>query len=130
MGRRTLQILTASLFWVGSVGVPACSAAPNNSEGEATESHLTEEMQAVLSEVPGETVTRFILTIELDNEGEVAQQRVDAIQDRLHESGATTEWLEGTPVLFVTGDKAAIYDVIETGYIAAVQVDQLRKPMD
>jgi hypothetical protein len=130
MVRKTLQIFAASLFWVGSVGVPACSAAPNNSDSEATESHLTEDMQAVLSEVPGETVTRFILTIKMDSDGKIVQHRVDAIQDILQESGATTEWLEGTPVLFVTCDKSAIYDVIETGYIATVQVDRLRKPMD
>jgi hypothetical protein len=128
--KKTLEIFAVSLFCIGSVGVPACSAAPNNSESEATESHLTEDMRAVLSEVPGDTATRFILTIELDNEGKIAQERVDAIRDKLHEAGADIEWLKDTPVLFVTCDKAAIYDVIETGYIATVQVDRLRKPMN
>lgn len=117
--------LSTVLIWA-----PACSAPSEKTEANDIEKNPSEEISAVLEDVPEGRLTRFILTISTDVDGKISRVQVDAILDSLQKAGAKAEWLEGSPVIFVTCDKSAIYEALETGYIATVQVDRLRKPMD
>ena len=113
------------------ISAPACSAPSEKNDTDVVENDgHNEDLTAVLKDVPEDTLTRFILTVSTDKEGRVARKQIDAILDSLRKSGAKAEWLEGSPVIFVTCEKVAIYEALETGYIASVQVDRLRKPMD
>ena len=112
------------------VSTPACSAPSEKIEAGDVKNNPGDEIAAILKDVPEGTLTRFILTVSADSEGKIGREQVDSVLDSLQRAGAKAEWLEGSPVIFVTCDKAAIYEALETGYIATVQVDRLRKPMD
>jgi hypothetical protein len=124
--RVALAAVLAAAFW----WLPACSAAGDQAADNSKERHLSEDISAVLESVPGEMLTRFILTVQRDKDSKIAREQVDAVVEVLRQAGADVEWLEDSPVIFATCEKAAIYRAIETGYIATVQVDRLRKPMD
>ena len=130
MVKQILQValvaaLAASLIWA-----PACSVARDKQEDNAADTRLDDDIAAVLESVPSETVTRFILTVKPAKDAKIIREQVNSVIEALRSAGAKAEWLEGSPVIFVTCYKAAIYEAIETGYVATVQVDQLRKPMD
>lgn len=131
MDNKLQQVILAFFVLAALISAPACSAPSEKNGPEVAENdgHY-DDLTAALKDVPEDTLTRFILTVSTDKEGKVERKQMDAILDSLRKSGAKAEWLEGSPVIFVTCDKAAIYEALETGYIASVQVDRLRKPMD
>lgn len=130
MAKQLLQVVLAAVLAVVLICAPACSAARDKPESTGIDEHANDHIAAVLDSVPSGTVTRFILTVERDEDSKVGREQVDSVIEALQKTGAKAEWLEGSPVIFVTCDKAAIYDAVGTGYVATVQVDQLRKPMD
>lgn len=123
------QAFLALILSTALISTPACSASSERSEASDIENNPIDEVAAILKDVPEDTLTRFILTVSADAEGKIGRKQVDTILDSLQRAGAKAEWLKGSPVIFVTCDKAAIYEAIETGYISTVQVDRLRKPM-
>ena len=124
------QAFLAIFLTAALICAPACSAPPEITETNDIEKNPGDEIAAVLDNIPDGKLTRFILTISADADGKIGRRQVDAVLDSLQKTGAKAEWLEGSPVIFVTCDKAAIYEALESGYISTVQVDQLRKPMD
>lgn len=113
-----------------SVTAPACSAPQEAEQAPDALPSDTRAMLEVLDGVPEGTITRFILTLRTDADGEIDAKHVNAVLAELKRQGADAEWLEGTPVIFVTCDKKAVYPALDSGYVRAVQVDQLRKPLN
>lgn len=109
---------------------PACSAPSEVEQAADVPSAATRAMLDVLDGVPEGTITRFILTLATDADGKIEEKHVAAVLAELERQGADAEWLEGTPVVFVTCEKKAVYPVLESGYVKTVQVDQLRKPLN
>ncbi len=130
MDSKLTQVFLALILSAALISTPACSAPSERTGANGMEKNPGDEIAAILKDVPEGTLTRFILTVSADAEGKIERKQVDTILDSLQRAGAKAEWLEGSPVIFVTCDKAAIYEVLETGYISTVQVDRLRKPMD
>ncbi len=131
MDNKMPHVFLALFVLAALISAPACSAPSEKNGPDVVENAgHNEDLTAVLKDVPEDTLTRFILTVSTDKEGRVERKQIDAILDSLRKSGAKAEWLEGSPVIFVTCEKVAIYEALETGYIASVQVDRLRKPMD
>ena len=130
MDSKLTQVLLALFLSAALISTPACSAPSEKTDTNGMEKNPGDEIAAILKDVPEGKLTRFILTVSDDAEGKIGRKQVDTILDSLQKAGAKAEWLEGSPVIFVTCDRAAIYEALETGYISTVQVDRLRKPMD
>lgn len=119
-------VLLAALY----ATAPACSAPSEVGQAGDAPAAVTEAMLEVLDSVPEGKATRFILTLATDADGEVDAKQAAAVLAELQREGADAEWLEGTPVVFVTCDKQAVYPALASGYVRTVQVDQLRKPLN
>ncbi len=122
--RAVLTLALSAAF----VGGPACSSPAGEHAAPTPDPQQAERIAAVLDEVPAGTPTRFILTVSTGADGRPERAYVSTVLARLRDAGAKPEWLEGSPVVFVTCDKRALADAIATGFVAAVQIDRLRKP--
>lgn len=116
--RKPVSILIAAFFGLGVFACAACA-----------EENYSEEIARTLENVPAGTVNRFILTVSTEKDGVMDDQNIQLILTALRDADAeNVELLEGTPIIFVNCDRAAIYRAAETGLLASVQVDRLSKP--